>query len=121
MTDDSDRTRDGPPRRPVITPRVGSALFDLDEDALARALVGRLDDRILETAGHRRQSFDPTRIAQHLRAFLDIGEAVIEQGEHVGADLLAQAVTGAEVLVDPDLHGHCLVTYLSALGCPATS
>ncbi len=39
-----------------------------------------------------------------LVAFLDVGEAVVEQGEHVGSDLLAEAVAGAEILVDPDLH-----------------
>src|SRR5690606_41505932 len=41
---------------------------------------------------------------EHLVAFLHVGQTVVEQGEHVGCDLLAQAVTGAQILVDPDLH-----------------
>jgi hypothetical protein len=41
---------------------------------------------------------------EDLAAFDDIGQAVVEQCEHVGCDLLAQAVAGAQILVDPDLH-----------------
>src|SRR5207237_2299910 len=114
----SRRTRNG---TPLGAPSINACgLLDLDEDALPGALLGRLDHGILEAARDRGQSFDPTRVVQHRAAVLHIGEAVVEQGEHVGTELLAQAVAGAEVLVDPDLHGHRLVTYLSALGWPAT-
>jgi len=79
-------------------------LVDLDEDALARALFGGLDDRLFLPGGHVREPFGPTRFVEDLGAFLDVGEPVVEQGEHVGRDLLTEAVAGAQVLVDPDLH-----------------
>jgi len=31
-----------------------------------------------------------------------VGQAVVEQGEHVGADLFAETVSGAQVLVNPN-------------------
>ena len=55
-------------------------------------------------AGTFGQAVGAARVAEDLVAFLDVGEAVVEQGEHRGRDLLAEAVTGAEVLIDPDLH-----------------
>ena len=36
----------------------------------------------------------------------DVGDAVLQLHEHVRAVVEAQAVAGAEVLVDPDPHGH---------------
>src|SRR5205823_8854475 len=81
-------------------------LLDLDENALPGALLGGLDDRLLEVAGHVCQSLDATGVTEDLAAFLDVGEAVVEEGEDVGTDLLAQAVARAEVLVDPHLHCH---------------
>ena len=47
----------------------------------------------------------PWRGGEDLVALLDVGEAVVEEREDVRRDLLAQAVAGAEILVDPDLHG----------------
>src|SRR5207302_1602748 len=88
-------------------------LLDLDEDALPGALFGGLDDRLLEVAGHVGQALDPTRVAEHLAAFLDVGQAVVEEGEDVGTDLLTQAVARAEVLVDPHLHGHAARSLLA--------
>ena len=79
-------------------------LVDFDEDALARALFGGLDDRLFLPRGHCREPFCAARVAENLRPFLDVREPVVEQGEHVGRDLLAEAVAGAQVLVDPDLH-----------------
>ena len=52
----------------------------------------------------------PPGLAEDLVAFLDVGEAVVEQREHGRGDLLAEPVTGAEVLVDPDLHRHWVLT-----------
>src|SRR5206468_3211167 len=68
-------------------------------------------------------------VLEDLVAFLDVGEAVVEQGEHVGSDLFTEAVAGAEVLVDPDLHrgasprsGWCVVRVsLSACRVSPTS
>ena len=53
------------------------------------------------TGGHAGRA---TRLALDVGAFLDIGKTVVEQGEHRRRDLLAEAVPGAEILVDPDLH-----------------
>ena len=43
---------------------------------------------------------------EDLVPFAHIGEAIVQQHEDVGGDLLAQPVTRAEVLVDPYLHGY---------------
>ena len=42
---------------------------------------------------------------ENLVAFFDIRQTVVEQCEYFGGDLFTQAVTCAEVLVDPYLHG----------------
>ena len=76
----------------------------LDEDALPGTLLGRLGDGVLEVLGHEGHAGGPARVVLHLVAVLDIGEAVVEQREHGRRDLLAQSVTGAQILVDPDLH-----------------
>ena len=55
--------------------------------------------------GHVGEALGAARVGEDLVAFLDVGEAVVEQGEDVGRDLLAEPVAGAEILVDPDLHG----------------
>ena len=54
--------------------------------------------------GHDREAFGATRVGEDLVAFFDVGEAVVEEREHIGCDLFAQAVAGAEVLIYPDLH-----------------
>src|SRR5215471_141693 len=81
---------------------------DLDEDALSGALLGRLDHRFLHATGNVGEALGPARVLEDLVAFLHVGETVVEQREHVGSDLFAEAVAGAEVLVDPDLHGGVL-------------
>src|SRR3954462_9646099 len=81
-------------------------LLDPDEDAPPGALLGGLDDRLFEVARHVGQPLDATRVTERLAAFSDVGKAVVEEGEDVGTDLLAQAIARAEVLVDPHLHGH---------------
>jgi hypothetical protein len=43
-------------------------------------------------------------VVEDLLAFLDLRKAVVEQGEHGWRDLFAEPVTGAEILIDPDLH-----------------
>src|SRR5439155_25658521 len=76
-----------------------------EEDAFAGAVLGRLDARLLEPRGHGGNALGPSGVGVDVRAVLDIRETVVEEDEDVRADLLAQAVTGAEILVDPDLHG----------------
>src|SRR5262245_53208819 len=91
-------------------------LVDLDEDALAGALLGRLDDRFLHATGNVGEALGPARVLEDLVAFLHVGETVVEQREHVGSDLFAEAVAGAEVLVDPDLHRGVLSLISSVVG-----
>src|SRR5581483_4575042 len=75
-------------------------LLDLDEDALAGALLGRLDGGLFHPRGN-------------------VGQAVVEQREDRRGDLFAEAVARAQVLVDPHLHSHaenpCLSRF-AALG-----
>src|SRR5699024_10361401 len=78
---------------------------DLDEDAHAGAFLGGLDDRLLLAGGHGRETLGTARVGVGLVAILDVGEAVVEHHEDVGGDLLAETVAGAEILIDPDLHG----------------
>ena len=68
------------------------------------ALLGGLDHGVLEVGGHGGHAGRAARLALDVGALLDIGQTVVEQGEHRGRDLLAEAVAGAEILVDPDLH-----------------
>jgi proteasome-associated ATPase len=79
-----------------------------DVDALAGAFLGGFDHGFELAIGDLCETFGALGIAlglsEDLSALDDIGEAVVEQGEDVGCDLLAQAVAGAQILVDPDLH-----------------
>ena len=61
-------------------------------------------DGVVHAVGDVGQALGAARVGEDLVAFLDVGEAVVEQGEDVGGDLLAEPVAGAEILVDPDLH-----------------
>src|SRR3954465_5256559 len=79
-------------------------LLDLDEDALAGALLGRLDGRILHTARDVGQALGPTRAGEDLCTLLHVGQPIVEQGEDGGRDLFTESVAGAEILIDPDLH-----------------
>src|SRR5207244_5841316 len=75
-------------RRIAQTPR---PLVDLDEDALAGALLGGLDDGLLEVARDTGEALDAAGIAQYFPAVLDVGEAVVEEREDVGTDLFARS------------------------------
>ena len=96
------RGRDRDPPGPL------SGRSGLDVDALAGALLGGLDHGVELAVGDVGETFGALRVALrrgvHRGALLDVGQPVVEQGEHVRADLLAEPVAGAEVLVDPDLH-----------------
>ena len=65
-----------------------SGLFD--EDALSGTFLGRFGDSI---SG-----------APNLIALLHVGETVVQRGKDSRRDLLAQAITGAQILIDPHLH-----------------
>src|SRR5258705_8011175 len=82
----------------------GGGSVRLDEDALPGALLGRLDDGVEMAVGDVGQAIGAPGGVEDLRPFLHVRQAVVEQGEHVGRDLLADPVPRAEILVDPHLH-----------------
>ena len=83
----------------------------LYEDALARALFGRLNDGIHLVIREARETLGtlsvPFRCGENLLALAHIGESVIEEDEDIGSNLFANSISGAEILIDPDLHGLC--------------
>jgi hypothetical protein len=85
-----------------------SGALRLDIDALAGAFLGGFDNSIEHLVGEFCEAFSAFRVAlclgENLVALDDIREAVVQQREDVGCDFLAQTVTGAEILIDPDLH-----------------
>src|SRR5262245_3463827 len=86
----------------------GDRSVSFDEDALAGTFLGGLDDRVELAVGDVGEALGATGVREHLVALFDVGEAVVEQGEDVGRDLLAEPVAGAQILVDPDLHSDVL-------------
>ena len=88
--------------------RVGRVRSGLDVDALAGAFLGGFDHGVELAVGDLGEPVGSLRVAlrlgEDLAALDHIGEAVVEQREHIGCDLLAQPIAGAQILVDPDLH-----------------
>jgi oligopeptidase B len=83
----------------------GSAsLKDLDEDALAGACQGRVDDRLLVARIDVGQAAGTARIVEHHVHLGDVGDPVLQLDEHIGAMVEAQPVARAQVLVDPHPH-----------------
>jgi hypothetical protein len=82
-----------------------------NEDALAWALLGRLDNGIHLIIGEVREAFGALRVAfrggEDLLTLAHVGESVVKEDEHVGGDFFADSISGAEILIDPDLHGLC--------------
>ncbi len=99
-------TRKGKPRNLKLTE---TCLLRLDEDALAGALLGRLDGDVVLAVGNDGETCRALgvtlRRGEDLGAFAYVGEAVVQHDEDIGGDLFAEAVTRAEVLIDPNLHG----------------
>ena len=58
----------------------------------------------LELGGHADDPLGLTRIVEDPIVVSDIGDAVLEQDEDLGTVVDAEAVTGAQVLVDPYPH-----------------
>ena len=79
-----------------------SANSGFDEDAFAGALLGALDHCIELVVRDVRHAIGTLRVALGSCvdgvAFLDVGKAVVEQGENIGGNFLAEAVARAEIL-----------------------
>lgn len=105
------------------TERQRISASDLDEDALTGAFLGGLDGGFFLSGGNRGHCFGAGGVAEDLVAVLDVGQAIVEECEDVGSDLLAETVAGAQILVNPDLHvavalpaGACLSMSLHPTG-----
>ena len=80
------------------------------ESLIAKMPIGLEQNRTLgEALGALRVALG---LGKNLVALHDIRQSVVEQGEDVGGDLLAEAVAGAQILVDPDLHRVSLILSL---------
>jgi hypothetical protein len=44
------------------------------------------------------------RAALDVIAVFDVGQAIVKQREHGWSDFLTESITGAEILINPDLH-----------------
>src|SRR5918911_2525690 len=77
---------------------------ELDEDALARAVVGGRDDGVDPTYGHVCETLRTAGVVAHPAPVAHVGDPVLEDDKHLGAVVRAQPVAGAQVLVDPHPH-----------------
>jgi len=86
---------------PTLSPVLQLGLHD---DAFARAFFNRLGHGLFECRTHRYHLRASAGGVQNRVALLDVGQAIIEEGEHLGADFFAKTISRAEFLVDPHLH-----------------
>ncbi len=81
----------------------------LDEDALPGALLSGLDRDVFLSGGDDGEAACPLGLAfggsKDRRTLPHIGQTIVEEHEDVGRDLFAETVSGAEILIDPNLHG----------------
>ena len=82
-------------------------LIEFDEDALAGAVSAASITCWCRRRRHPGQAARAARVVERVAVLGHVGDAVLELHEHVGAVVDAQAVAGAEVLVDPHPHGSC--------------
>ena len=87
----------------------GEVLLDLDEDALTRTGERRIDDRLLVARLDGCEAPRAARVVHRCAVLHHVGDAVLEQREHVVAVVDAQAVARAQVLIDPHAHA-CTLT-----------
>ncbi len=101
---------------------------DVDEDALTRALFGRLDNPIESVFGDSGHTFGSCRVGdtveellatEVLGGFLHVVEAVVHSKEDVGRNFSAEPVARAQILVDPDLHHNSCQLLLMLSGASA--
>src|SRR4051794_4312285 len=75
------------------------ASVELEEDALARAVVGGDDDCGLVAREDIGDALGTAGVVLHATIGVDdVGDAVLEEDEHLGAVIRAETVAGAEVL-----------------------
>ena len=100
-------------------------LDDLQEDALAGALLGGFDRGVDVGLRNGRRAFGHlvdgvgARPVEDVRpaGLLDVGEPVVVHGEDAGLELHADPVAGAQILVDPNLErAHRSAFYLWSSG-----
>lgn len=77
---------------------------ELDEDALTGADRRCVDHCLFEPGRHEREARCASWVVQHLLVLLHVRDAVFEDLEHFRAVVFAQAIPGAEVLIDPHAH-----------------
>src|SRR5689334_2051493 len=82
-----------------VVPRV-----DLDVDALPGAGLGGVDHLLHDPHGHPGERSRTAGVVQRPPGFLDVGDAVLELVEDVGAVVDAESVSRAQVLIDPHPH-----------------
>ena len=93
---------------PLVAGAVGLGVgrrVELDEDALAGTGLGSVDGVLQASSGDAGQRAGPAGIVERTGPFVDVSDPVFQLHEDVGAVIDAQAIPGAEVLVDPDAHG----------------
>lgn len=78
--------------------------LDLNEDALTRACVGRVNHIVAMAPIDIGQTTRTTRIVQRLRVLHHIRDAIFQLPKDVGAMIDAKTVARAEVLIDPYPH-----------------
>ena len=79
-------------------------VIDLDEDALTRADFGGMDHVGDQPHRNNREAPRSTRVVERFARLAHVRDAVLEQDEHLRAMVHAQAVTCAQILVDPHVH-----------------
>jgi oligopeptidase B len=82
----------------------GADVLDVDEDALARAGQGGVDDGLLVASGDSGQAATATRIVEHVVGLGHVGDPILQLHEYVGAVVDTESVTSTQVLIDPHPH-----------------
>ena len=87
-----------------------NALALFDENAFAGALLSGFDHGIFQVTRDSGQASGASGIVFDLVALFHIGQAIVEQSEDSGRNFLTEAVAGAQVLINPNLHSHSSLT-----------
>ncbi len=82
-----------------------------NEDALSGALLASLGHCVLVLRGDGSHLGGTPRIVADGSLILNVGQAVVEQGEYRRAYLFAKPIASTKILVNPDLHSYPFVRY----------